>query len=40
MRRVDESTVRELVAAGVLDFGEVDLPVATASVPGFAAQRS
>ena len=32
-----ESTVRELAAAGVLDLGEVDLLVATASVPGFAA---
>ena len=32
-----ESTVRELAAGGVLDLGEVDLLVATASVPGFAA---
>ncbi len=32
-----ESTVRGLAAAGVLDLGEVDLLVATASVPGFAA---
>ena len=32
-----ESTVRELAAAGVLDLGEVDVLVATASVPGFAA---
>ena len=32
-----ESTVRELAAASVLDLGEVDLLVATASVPGFAA---
>jgi 3-oxoacyl-[acyl-carrier-protein] synthase-3 len=32
-----ESTVREMAAAGVLDLGEVDLLVATASVPGFAA---
>ncbi len=31
-----ESTARELAAANVLDFGEVDLLVATASVPGFA----
>ncbi|TPG28138.1 3-oxoacyl-ACP synthase [Mycolicibacterium hodleri] len=37
-----ESTVREAVADGVVDLGEVDLLVATASVPGFAvalAQR-
>ncbi|MGZ6623941.1 MAG: 3-oxoacyl-ACP synthase [Solirubrobacteraceae bacterium] len=32
-----ESTVRELAADGVLDLGEVDVLVATASVPGFAA---
>jgi 3-oxoacyl-[acyl-carrier-protein] synthase-3 len=31
-----ESTARELAAANVLDRGEVDLLVATASVPGFA----
>ena len=31
-----ESTVRELAAAQALDLGEVDLLVATASVPGFA----
>ena len=31
-----ESTVRELAAANGLDLGEVDLLVATASVPGFA----
>jgi 3-oxoacyl-[acyl-carrier-protein] synthase-3 len=31
-----ESTVRELAAASVVDLGEVDLLVATASVPGFA----
>ena len=31
-----ESTVRELAAAEALDLGEVDLLVATASVPGFA----
>jgi 3-oxoacyl-[acyl-carrier-protein] synthase III len=31
-----ESTARELAAAQALDFGEVDLLVATASVPGFA----
>ena len=30
-----ESTARELAAANVLDLGEVDLLVATASVPGF-----
>ena len=36
-----ESTVRELAAAEALDLGEVDLLVATASVPGFAdASRS
>ncbi|MGB9227435.1 MAG: 3-oxoacyl-ACP synthase, partial [Mycobacterium sp.] len=33
-----ESTVRELAAGGVLDLGEVDVLVATASVPGFAAE--
>ena len=33
-----ESTVRELAADGVLDLSEVDLLVATASVPGFAAE--
>jgi len=32
-----ESTVREMAAESVLDLGEVDLLVATASVPGFAA---
>jgi len=32
-----ESTVRELAAESVLELGEVDLLVATASVPGFAA---
>jgi 3-oxoacyl-[acyl-carrier-protein] synthase-3 len=31
-----ESTTRELAAAQGLDFGEVDLFIATASVPGFA----
>ena len=31
-----ESTARELAAASALDLGEVDLLVATASVPGFA----
>ena len=31
-----ESTVRELAAAQALDLAEVDLLVATASVPGFA----
>ena len=31
-----ESTARELAAAQALDLGEVDLLVATASVPGFA----
>jgi 3-oxoacyl-[acyl-carrier-protein] synthase-3 len=31
-----ESTARELAAANVLDLGEIDLLVATASVPGFA----
>jgi 3-oxoacyl-[acyl-carrier-protein] synthase-3 len=31
-----EATTRELAAAQALDFGEVDLLVATASVPGFA----
>ncbi|MGA9857387.1 MAG: hypothetical protein WBQ18_05950, partial [Solirubrobacteraceae bacterium] len=31
-----ESTVRELVEAQALDIGEIDLLVATASVPGFA----
>jgi 3-oxoacyl-[acyl-carrier-protein] synthase-3 len=33
-----ESTVRELAAASMLDLGEVDLLVATASVAGFAAE--
>jgi 3-oxoacyl-[acyl-carrier-protein] synthase III len=33
-----ESTVRELAANSRLDLGEVDLLVATASVPGFAAE--
>jgi 3-oxoacyl-[acyl-carrier-protein] synthase III len=32
-----ESTVRELIAEEGLDVGEVDLLIATASVPGFAA---
>jgi len=32
-----ESTVRAAAADGVLDLGEVDVLVATASVPGFAA---
>ncbi|MGO8771179.1 MAG: 3-oxoacyl-ACP synthase [Mycobacterium sp.] len=32
-----ESTVREMAAESVLDLGEVDSLVATASVPGFAA---
>jgi 3-oxoacyl-[acyl-carrier-protein] synthase III len=33
-----ESTVHELAAASMLDLGEVDLLVTTASVPGFAAE--
>ena len=33
-----ESTVRELAADSMLDLGDVDLLVATASVPGFAAE--
>jgi len=33
-----ESTVRELAADSRLDLGEIDLLVATASVPGFAAE--
>ena len=39
-RAVDcaESTVRELASAQALDFSEIDLLVATASVPGFAEQ--